>query len=258
MRTSPLAATVAALALLLAACGGDDDASPSTTDTAEVGEREAGGDAGVPEGVAAVVDGAEISVDEVEEQVAVFAESPPIAERLDAGGDEAMGLLRAQVLSTLIAVRVVSASADDLGAPVTDDDLADARAELEEQAGGAAELDAVLEEQGITERQLSVELQGIAAMRNVEEALEDGDAAAAQPGMATQQHLAEQLRSADVVVDPDYGTWDAASLELWDALQALVSVPGFWELKRTRTERPDVGEPPVIPPLSEERRSPEG
>jgi hypothetical protein len=50
----------------------------------------------------------------------------------------------------------------------------------------------------------------------------------------------------------------AASLELWDALQALVSVPGFWELKRTRTERPDVGEPPVIPPLSEERRSPEG
>jgi len=41
-----------------------------------------------------------------------------------------------------------------------------------------------------------------------------------------------------------------ASLELWDALQTMISVPGFWELKRTRTERPDVGEAPVIAPLS--------
>jgi len=39
------------------------------------------------------------------------------------------------------------------------------------------------------------------------------------------------------------------SLELWDALQAMVSVPGFWELKRTRTERPEFGDPPALPPL---------
>ncbi len=43
---------------------------------------------------------------------------------------------------------------------------------------------------------------------------------------------------------PDHET----SLELWDALRTMVSVPGFWELKRTRTERPEFGEPPTIRP----------
>lgn len=49
-----------------------------------------------------------------------------------------------------------------------------------------------------------------------------------------------------------------ASLELWDALQTLISVPGFWELKRTRTDRPDVGDPPAITPLSSAARPPAG
>ena len=35
-----------------------------------------------------------------------------------------------------------------------------------------------------------------------------------------------------------------ASLDLWDALQKMISVPGFWELKRTRTEGPQPGDPP--------------
>lgn len=34
------------------------------------------------------------------------------------------------------------------------------------------------------------------------------------------------------------------SLQLWDGFVACVSVPGFWELKRTRTERPEFGERP--------------
>ena len=38
------------------------------------------------------------------------------------------------------------------------------------------------------------------------------------------------------------------SLELWDALRTMISVPGFWELKRTRTEKPDFGDPPTIRP----------
>ncbi|HSP05500.1 MAG TPA: hypothetical protein VLR27_18490 [Acidimicrobiales bacterium] len=36
------------------------------------------------------------------------------------------------------------------------------------------------------------------------------------------------------------------SLELWDALRTMISVPGFWELKRTRTEGPEFGDPPTI------------
>ncbi len=34
------------------------------------------------------------------------------------------------------------------------------------------------------------------------------------------------------------------ALALWDALVAMMNVQGFWELKRTRTERPDFGERP--------------
>ncbi|MEQ8841202.1 MAG: hypothetical protein RIB98_09475 [Acidimicrobiales bacterium] len=34
------------------------------------------------------------------------------------------------------------------------------------------------------------------------------------------------------------------SLAMWDALVAMMNVDGFWELKRTRTEGPSVGERP--------------
>ena len=36
------------------------------------------------------------------------------------------------------------------------------------------------------------------------------------------------------------------SLQLWDALAAMMDVPGFWELKRTRTERPEFADRPDI------------
>ena len=40
------------------------------------------------------------------------------------------------------------------------------------------------------------------------------------------------------------------SLRLWDGLVAVTTVPGFWELKRTRTEGPEFGERPHgVPPL---------
>lgn len=34
------------------------------------------------------------------------------------------------------------------------------------------------------------------------------------------------------------------AVAMWDALVAMMDVEGFWELKRTRTERPDPGERP--------------
>ncbi len=34
------------------------------------------------------------------------------------------------------------------------------------------------------------------------------------------------------------------ALQLWDGLQKVMTVPGFWELKRTRTEEPDFGARP--------------
>jgi len=40
------------------------------------------------------------------------------------------------------------------------------------------------------------------------------------------------------------------SLRLWDGLVAVTTVPGFWELKRTRTQDPEFGERPAgVPSL---------
>lgn len=36
------------------------------------------------------------------------------------------------------------------------------------------------------------------------------------------------------------------SVEVWDAVVTLTTTPGFWELKRTRTERPEFGSPPEL------------
>lgn len=36
----------------------------------------------------------------------------------------------------------------------------------------------------------------------------------------------------------------ADSVAMWDALVTMIDVKGFWELKRTRTERPDPGDRP--------------
>lgn len=34
------------------------------------------------------------------------------------------------------------------------------------------------------------------------------------------------------------------SVKLWDSVVTLTTTPGFWELKRTRTEKPEFGERP--------------
>ena len=36
------------------------------------------------------------------------------------------------------------------------------------------------------------------------------------------------------------------ALRIWDALEALTLMDGFWEFKRTRTERPDLGQRPDV------------
>ncbi len=38
------------------------------------------------------------------------------------------------------------------------------------------------------------------------------------------------------------------ALQLWDGMVACMQVPGFWELKKTRTERPDLGDRPTSNP----------
>ena len=39
------------------------------------------------------------------------------------------------------------------------------------------------------------------------------------------------------------------ALKLWDAIVAMMDIDGFWELKKTRTQRPEFGQRPVTVPL---------
>lgn len=217
MRMVKYVAMLAALALMLAACG--DDTAEDTDDEAAGGDN---GEVLAPEGdgpgaeldddVAAVVNGDEISLDEVEQQVESFANNPQVAEALEGPeGEQTLELLRAQVVSTMIINKLAIDGAEELGNPVTDEDIAAARAELEEETGGAENLETALEDEGMSQDQLTVQLRALAALRNIETALaEDGEAGEdVDPETLAQQYLQERLQTADVVVNDDFGTWDA-------------------------------------------------
>lgn len=40
------------------------------------------------------------------------------------------------------------------------------------------------------------------------------------------------------------------ALKLWDGMTAMMDIDGFWELKKTRTERPEFGDRPVTVPAA--------
>lgn len=236
MRHVKLLALLAALTVLMAACGNDsedvpeDEGEPEITTPVEEDVQDDRG-AELDDDVAAVVNDEEIPASIVEEQVEIFSTNPELAEAL-AGEDAEVtrAVMHGQILTTLIVRTVALQAADDLGVPVTDEDVEEARAEVEAEAGGAEGLQEELAQGGMSERQLDVELRGIAALRNIQEALaEEEDAAddagaedgaedpeapddAADPAeLRAQQHVRERLLAADVVVNDDYGTWDPQS-----------------------------------------------
>lgn len=226
-RFPTFAAVLAAATLLLAACGDDTDDNAEEPTSESTGDGSESG-ATLAEGVVAVVDGEEIGAATVEEHVEAFAAIPQFAEQM-AGpdGEAARVQLRAQILSTEIVARILANGAEELGDPVTDEDMATARTDLEGQVGGADALTAALDQQGLTESLLDLELTALAAIDNIEGALAEeageesgGEAAAGDEEPAVegapspseqraQEFLQEELSAADVTVDEEYGTWSA-------------------------------------------------
>lgn len=225
----------AAAVLFVAACGDDDGgqtgAPPSAEDVEDSAEDEAADDGSgdtLEDDVAAVVDDEEIEAAGIDAQVEALAENPQFAGQLEGEqGEQNLAMLRAEILTTTIHTRVAIEAAAELDQPVTDEDAAEARVELEDQVGGAEELSAAIEQQGLTESQVDDHLRGLAALSNIETALdeESGDDGSAEqdaagedaaPGdqdlspseRAAQQFLGERLSEADVVVNADYGSWD--------------------------------------------------
>ncbi len=221
---------LAAMTLFITSCGGDGDDEQADDPPAEDGSTpDDGPEAELDDGVAAIVNGEEISAETVDEQVDAIAESPQFAEQVEGDqGEETLELLRAEILSASIQTRIAVDGAEGLDRPVTDDDIDEARAQLEEEIGDAASLEEAIEEQGLTESFIDDQLRGLAAQGNVEAALEEeegGEAPSeAPPGgvppgqaplspsqQAAQQFLAERLSAAEVVADDDYGTWDPST-----------------------------------------------
>lgn len=216
MRMVKFVALLAALALVLAACGDDtaDDANGAPSD-GDDGEAVTAPDddhpgAELDDDVAAVVDDEEISRDDVDQQVEAFSANPQVAEALEGPeGEQTLGLLRAQVISTIVINKLAIEGAEELDNPVTDDDIAGARSELEDETGGAENLETALEQEGMSEEQLTVQLRALAALRNIEAALAEEADDDADPETLAQEYIQDRLRTADVVVNDDIGTWDA-------------------------------------------------
>jgi hypothetical protein len=232
MRPRTLALAVLAAVTFLAGCGDDDDSAEQadrdpTERVADDGTTESGEDASLPDGVAASVGDEEISAASIDDHVDALAADPQLAEQLDGpDGDVARTQLRAQILSNAVQTAILAAGADAAGAPVTDEDLSAARDQIEEQAGGADGLDAAMEEQGLTEDLLELQLRSVAAVQNITEALdaeagddgstdttpddtspEDGELSPSE--QRVQDFLLEQVSATDIRVHPDFGRWDA-------------------------------------------------
>lgn len=224
--------------LVAAACGGESPEAGDATDAPDAGE-----DADLPDGAVAVVDGNEITEETFEERYDQVLAIPAVAEQIEGQREAAEPTLRAQVLSQLLVSDILLRGAeDDFGIEVTDEDVRERLAELEEEAGGEDDFAAELEESGLTrdvlvDQQLPLEI----LIEQVEDEVADEDAeespapAPAQPGqqqppseaeLALQEWAVGKFAEADVVVSSEIGTWDPQSGQVRPPGGAGVAPPG--------------------------------
>lgn len=232
MSSRALPVLAVAAALVLAACGGGSDPEPAATDTAAAGET---GAVDLPDGVAAEVGETEIPTDRVDERVDTALENPQVAAQLPEDPEQARTLIGANVLGQMIVTEAVLQAAEAEGIEVSDEEIAEKRGELEEQAGGADALQQQIDAVGFSEEEVDRELRSLAVLDQVREreAPDAGpDASPTAPGqpnpgdMAVQQWLQEQLSGMRIVVDRDFGRWDAQRLQVVPPESAMPAQPG--------------------------------
>lgn len=240
--------------LVLAACADADDATrggtpaPTATDDTTTGgaATEAPTAAGqaelsssdLPDGVAATVGDARITTEAVEKRLALVREIPQVQEQLQGDDTElAEAQLRREVLGRLVLQRVVLQGAAAEGIEVGDEQVAEDRSQLVEEAGGQESFAEQLAQAGVPEGQLTEELRASIAFELVTEKLleqaEAGDEPTAtegdeEPGteleaptpgatpddpteQVQQDWLVELVAKADVVVDEQYGAWNPST-----------------------------------------------
>ncbi|MFH8497439.1 SurA N-terminal domain-containing protein [Streptomyces coeruleorubidus] len=188
-----LTAAIAAAAPLLTACG--NDAHP---------------------GAAAVVGGQRITVSQLEERVGEVRAAQRAAVRSDAQYQQAIagtGALTRDTLQTMILDRVLHRAAEDAGVTVTRREIQEMRSGLEEQAGGAEQLETTwLQQYGIPPQRLEENLRLQLEAQKLAEKL----------GTDTNRPefwkaLSEASKDLNVDLNPRYGTWDVQKSSRADA-----------------------------------------
>ncbi len=243
MRRTVVSLLSGLLILGLSACGGGGEAADTATPQATAALSEAPSDSAesptapdaapvdLPDGVAARIDGEDVAAEETNARAQALLDAAASSETPPQGDPETLlSQARAQVLSMTIQSRILVATAEDEGVPVTDEDVAGAREELAAGVGGEEELAAASGANGISEEALDEQLRGQAALTNLLAALAPSEAPASdapasepptsdgseppgadlsdEPGLeAVQTLIAERLASTEVVVDQEYGTW---------------------------------------------------
>ncbi|MET9526201.1 SurA N-terminal domain-containing protein [Streptomyces coeruleorubidus] len=188
-----LTAAIAAAAPLLTACG--NDAHP---------------------GAAAVVGGQRITVSQLEERVGEVRAAQRAAVQSDAQYQQAIagtGALTRDTLQTMILDRVLHRAAEDAGVTVTRREIQEMRSGLEEQAGGAKQLETTwLQQYGVPPQRLEENLRLQLEAQKLAEKL----------GTDTNRPefwkaLSEASKDLNVDLNPRYGTWDVQKSSRADA-----------------------------------------
>ncbi|MEU6182634.1 SurA N-terminal domain-containing protein [Streptomyces coeruleorubidus] len=188
-----LTAAIAAAAPLLTACG--NDAHP---------------------GAAAVVGGQRITVSQLEDRVGEVRAAQRAAVQSDAQYQQAIagtGALTRDTLQTMILDRVLQRAAEDAGVTVTRREIQKMRSGLEEQAGGAKQLETTwLQQYGIPPQRLEENLRLQLEAQKLAEKL----------GTDTNRPefwkaLSEASKDLNVDLNPRYGTWDVQKSSRADA-----------------------------------------
>lgn len=234
LRTSRFLLPLSLVAVLgLAACSSEpagDGASPTTTASPGAAETGTEGGTAAPEGetfsadladgVAATVGDTEIPTDDLEARLELTLESDQMQQQLEQGDPEQVRQnLQGQILQQMVLQKLIVQAAADEGVEVTEEDVAEERANLAEQFGGEEALEEQLQAVGLPQDQLEGEIRASVAIQQVTEGLmadtEPSDDPTAQQqaeAQAQQQWLLGKVSEIEVVVDEEYGAWDPAQV----------------------------------------------
>ena len=171
------------------------------------------------ESPAAVVDGEEISIDTLQEQLDLVLADPQFASQVRGPeGDEQRKVITRQLLAVLIQQRIIERYARDNGISVDASEVEERLQQAIEQTGGRDRFDQELRSRGLTladvrrniERSVLVEK----VRQSVSGAAADDGAGADDQNAAFVDWLRRRIASADIEVNPRFGHLDSRTGEI--------------------------------------------